>query len=459
MEIVRAEKRIYRRLGSDIFEIIAESGQKKFSVHSNILTAQSKPLAAIATRALKEATERKIELLDWDGDTVERFVDFLYLGDYQVPDPEPFIQTGGSAVTPSEDLPREVAYTPDNVRPHSSLSLRSGTTLRGDESVIEPDRPLTPLWQLYESPVADQGQDNKLDRFFYNLDPSKHDYQCALLAHAKLYCLAQYEEVEALEGLTLQRLLKTLMPLRPTESSPHLATNVVQLLKYVYRHTKPPGPASGEEPMRRIVSQFAALNFPALQGTEDMKGVIQEGGEFLNDVLNKVCRQLVHTENRLARSQEVLSKHEDDAVKLQTEQLRMAAENHKLEEILEAEIEARTEAELYLSEIKTLLTTQRESTVEEMQRWFMYENIKVVTPNQFRAHRGFDLAFWDGAEQLKEQKVYRVLQCTHVRGIVKKVASDLGNLDPSLIRLWVMVDRQNKTIRPKHPLTALEMSM
>lgn len=43
--------------------------------------------------------------------------------------------------------------------------------------------------------------------------------------------------------------------------------------------------------------------------------------------------------------------------------------------------------------------------------------------------------------------------------LVEKVAADLGEVGPGNVRLWVMVNRQNKTVRPDQPLTALEMSM
>lgn len=52
-----------------------------------------------------------------------------------------------------------------------------------------------------------------------------------------------------------------------------------------------------------------------------------------------------------------------------------------------------------------------------------------------------------------------MLKAAPVQELVERVAADLGNMDPNLVRLWVMVNRQNKTVRPDQPLTALEMSM
>lgn len=102
----------------------------------------------------------------------------------------------------------------------------------------------------------------------------------------------------------------------------------------------------------------------------------------------------------------------------------------------------------------------REQKKKERDEQHLYQNVKVITQNQFKAHQGFDLAYWDNKEQPEEAqpKVYRMLKSAPVQELVEKVAEGLGNVDPSMVRLWVMVNRQNKTVRPDQPLTALEMS-
>lgn len=103
----------------------------------------------------------------------------------------------------------------------------------------------------------------------------------------------------------------------------------------------------------------------------------------------------------------------------------------------------------------------REQKKKEREEQHLYQNVKVITQNQFKAHQGFDLAYWDDKEQPEEAqpRVYRMLKSAPVQELVEKVAEGLGSVDPSMVRLWVMVNRQNKTVRPDQPLTALEMSM
>ncbi|KAL7275777.1 ubiquitin-specific protease ubp15 [Rhizina undulata] len=102
----------------------------------------------------------------------------------------------------------------------------------------------------------------------------------------------------------------------------------------------------------------------------------------------------------------------------------------------------------------------KEQKKREKDEQHLYLNVRVIGEKQFKAHQGFDLASWDDRDQAQEAqpKTYRVLKASPVRDLVEKVAADL-EADPQDVRLWVMVNRQNKTIRPDQPLTNLDMSI
>lgn len=127
----------------------------------------------------------------------------------------------------------------------------------------------------------------------------------------------------------------------------------------------------------------------------------------------------------------------------------------------------------------------REQRRKEKEEQHLYLNVKVITETQFKAHQGFDLASWDDKEQPEEAqpKQYRMLRTASVKELVEKVVEginrqrrmhsptassgkalvgkaveDVTDVDPSNVRLWVMVNRQNKTVRPDQPLTAPEIS-
>lgn len=89
----------------------------------------------------------------------------------------------------------------------------------------------------------------------------------------------------------------------------------------------------------------------------------------------------------------------------------------------------------------------------------MYLSIGVVTEDNFKAHQGFDLTDWDPDEATDATpKVHRVLRTSTLADFAKTLAES-QRLPPEQVRLWVMVNRQNKTIRPDQPLSEPEMTI
>lgn len=96
---------------------------------------------------------------------------------------------------------------------------------------------------------------------------------------------------------------------------------------------------------------------------------------------------------------------------------------------------------------------------KEREEQHLYLNACVVTDDNFKAHQGFDLSPWEAEPgSAAAPKVYRILRTTTVGDFSRTVAEDQGKT-PEQIRLWVMVNRQNKTIRPDQPLMDPEMTV
>jgi hypothetical protein len=123
-----------------------------------------------------------------------------------------------------------------------------------------------------------------------DFDPIEHDFEDVFLAHAKLYVLASSLEIEALSTLVSQRILRTLLNIGSVQQDSSVPANFVKLARYTYARTDNTG-----DPLREIVSHFAALNFTALQ-TQDMDSLIGEGGNFAKDLMAKVNIRLISTE-------------------------------------------------------------------------------------------------------------------------------------------------------------------
>lgn len=153
------------------------------------------------------------------------------------------------------------------------------------------NRPLTPLNEWYpKSLPTRQGDPVTESERLEGFDPAHYDFKAALLSHAKVYALAHYKSVHALRALALNRLLLTLVHLDPIPTDSHLSRNLVELASYSYSNTD--YLSSSKEPLRDLISQFVALNFAALQTEPEAVELIGHGGDFVKDVMAKVCRRL-----------------------------------------------------------------------------------------------------------------------------------------------------------------------
>lgn len=279
-------------MASDIIELTAK-GQARILVHKDILTSQSQPFRNAITGVWKESAERKINLEDWDKETVGRLVEFLYTGNYSYPDPEPILPEQQVSAVLDRGASQQGTKTPGTRTPGTIQSQGSGGDSPSDRHC-----PLTPLDQCLPRCLLENRKTDaeRLELFL----PDQHGYKEALLSHAAVYALARYKAVDSLQILALKRLTMTLSRISQILPGSRLPLGVVDLVKYVYSHTD--ALRSSEEPLRRLISQFAALNFPALQTGAEFVELMSEGGDFVNDLMAKVSRRLVAAETGLAIS-------------------------------------------------------------------------------------------------------------------------------------------------------------
>lgn len=86
-------------------------------------------------------------------------------------------------------------------------------------------------------------------------------------------------------------------------------------------------------------------------------------------------------------------------------------------------------------------------------------NVGVISDESFKNHESFDLTSPDlDPADPAAAKVYRVLRTTLVGEFVEQIAEE-KELSPHQLRLWVMVNRQNKTTRPDQPLRDMDMTI
>lgn len=247
-------------MSSPIFELVSKD-DVTFYVHRDILSHHSQPFKDATSGTWKESHERRILLTDWDATTVGRMVQFLYTGDYIYSD-----------LSASEEAQKPVV--PEQTVPKLS---RSGT--------------LTPFPDCVRGAQLEQSTPPITDSMWLErVDTANFDFKELFLVHATVYTLAQFKSIAPLKALAHGRLSRTLLKLHPLGCNPHLATNLVSLATYVYANTD--SLTSSEEPLRRIVSHYVALNFARWQEEPAAVRMMCTGGDFVVDVLGKICRRL-----------------------------------------------------------------------------------------------------------------------------------------------------------------------
>lgn len=90
-------------------------------------------------------------------------------------------------------------------------------------------------------------------------------------------------------------------------------------------------------------------------------------------------------------------------------------------------------------------------------KWFHL--IKIITDETFQQHQGFDLATFDEKNwPASDLPSFRVLKQETYHTFKSRVAQHFGYQE-SQFRLWVLVNRQNKTVRPDTPIPENEQSL
>lgn len=102
---------------------------------------------------------------------------------------------------------------------------------------------------------------------------------------------------------------------------------------------------------------------------------------------------------------------------------------------------------------------QQEAKKKEREEQHLFLTAKVITDDTFSQHEGFDMATFDEKNwPQSELPTFRVLK-QEIYSVFKNRVAQHFNLSDSQVRLWVMVNRQNKTVRPDTPIPENEPSL
>ncbi|KAI4125343.1 MAG: hypothetical protein LQ338_004302 [Usnochroma carphineum] len=315
---------------SPVFEILVGPSAESFYAHADVLS-KSKVLKKEVDGLWKESSERKIYWRDWTVSAVEKFLEWLYTGDYVCPYPVKASRGKSSQQKSASDGKDEDNRRPDDdpdllvpeaeerrmIKDAKSLipsppqysrqSASDPTSSTKKRKLPEaiPPRSLTRLqdltWNGCRTLRERLSQAGEYDKWTGHQlwRPDKLDYEATFLTHAELYAMANQYMLDDLKNIAWQRLRSVLVSIgKPTPWSP-VVDNVVALIHCVYEHTGDVG--EEEEPLRMLVNSFVALHFTSFQGSEVgnlMLSKKEADREFVLDLMNKMAQQMAYMETK-----------------------------------------------------------------------------------------------------------------------------------------------------------------
>ena len=143
--------------------------------------------------------------------------------------------------------------------------------------------------------------------------PHEYDYRVPCLVHAELYALADYLLLPDLRRLALYRLQRTLIFVGFVAPRTRLLSNLISLLQFTYANTH--NRTDQEEPLRKLVSNFAASN-PKILIERDLQLLLGEGGDLAADLLAKITPGLLEFQDQTS-----VLKEENRKLRLDRDQL------------------------------------------------------------------------------------------------------------------------------------------
>ncbi|KAL3257019.1 hypothetical protein ABHI18_007133 [Aspergillus niger] len=273
-------------------QVIVGSAKSTYFVHPGALSWCNK--SALSARIdgpwKQNGADSPIDWSDFDEQTVECVLSYLYTQDYYVPQLEPVPDDSckieddcqgrafSAEVTVGDLLTLFIATTGIEPSTPESVPDDQGT----------PNRPLTPLSRCLQAGLPADNNHTAAGACTYRASQNRNDHHGAeILVHAKVYCFAHRYCIRELEDFALQRLTKvlTIIDAETEAVFPYLA----DAIRVVYDST--PGASLQDNPARKLLSQYVALNYTRLE-SESFDQIMAEGGEFIVDLSHKLARRL-----------------------------------------------------------------------------------------------------------------------------------------------------------------------
>lgn len=258
-------------------------------MHSHAIAATSDPFRALVNGNLVEAAERSAVIRDVQADDFLRFIEYAYRRDYTIPPCTPEVLNEASPDSTKIRGPNtgKVALLPQ-AKPGTRPGMRFGEESK--RSATNSHRLRAEFRNL--SYAVDGLPNSELIKQSTPCgnDNADQDFTGILLAHARMYTLAETYMVHPLKTLALHKLHLTLCDF---ELCDRRTKDIVELCRYAYKNGHDRSEDGTLDRLRALVVEYMAIEICTIQVHEQFLSLIEEGGEFVSDFWVKVARNML----------------------------------------------------------------------------------------------------------------------------------------------------------------------
>ncbi|ETS81042.1 hypothetical protein PFICI_06044 [Pestalotiopsis fici W106-1] len=273
------------------FRFFVGPDKKEFTMHADLVANMSKPLNALVNGAMKEAREGEAYLPEVDEATFALFLRYAYKGDYEVAGLE-LSDRAETCLDCEQDLIRcNCDYCNSCCRMLCYCGIKETQSLFRD--------------RLYGHALCDQ-EITTLKKFAdgafltyqmleFRTNNSDETFSEVLLAHARLYAMADYYDLRSLATLSKNKIHQTLALLGLQDdfwSGESTCVNAVcNLVDYVCRNTV--DKKGSPDLLRALLYNYCAMNIRFLSEKERFLRLLQERGDFSAGIICEIAKRKV----------------------------------------------------------------------------------------------------------------------------------------------------------------------
>ena len=253
-ELLNDVANIFRTYDSPPFKLLVD--EHTFYVHSDLLARTSRSFSRMIEGPSKEHAEGAATIDGISAGSFERFIDWIYHGDYNAPLPE---------IEPHESNVRKLEIPKESPR-----RLNHRQRFQEQTSILKVNKTRPP--------------------------PSNRPYGnhgAVFLCHAELYVFGESRDIDALRTLAIRKLHSELsnFTLWPTRTK-----DIVPLIRYIYDNT-PAHPEGTPEPLRELIMHFISFSFDTLSKDEDFPTIAltldkETADDYLRDLMQTVNKRI-----------------------------------------------------------------------------------------------------------------------------------------------------------------------